>query len=521
MRMMRLAQMLLLAVTAAALSARPAVGQEIFKTSRTEVDLSTYDNVFDCLAAVNRVLSELQTKEFHATQVWRDTLPLDPDELWEPMPAAVGETARKCLESAGEHAASAPIAAWRHAANLYLHAGMVDSARAVVERRLNAVEPDSADQLIPLFTQVLYLFYGRGLGGGPGTKPPLPEVAEEIVLSHVGRLPTLDGRLQVYMQMMVTSGEQVDAESEMGARMRRLMARMSAQLDSLTQESAQGLADRGLLFDDMRMTPEKARERLEGMAGLYFGRTTMLDYLRQSTKAYDEAMRKVFSQATGHPPEAYPWPLGQPAPTLEADVWVGCEKEPCETYPRKGRVSVVVFHTPETLHRGGTREIERTLPGLLRPNALLFRPGGCAKKAIALRHLQDRFPEIDIVVVSRTLGHYHYAKEGITPEREAELLWKCFKENGLKHVVVAMAKTPGWRLPEPDGRLARLPDHNWMEYSFGGIWTDNDRKQHGSDLIVDQDGYVLNAFARHVERFTEHAFAEIIEVLLEREKAKT
>src|SRR5690606_13036506 len=100
-----------------------------------------------------------------------------------------------------------------------------------------------------------------------------PEVAEEIVLSHVGRLPTLDGRLQVYMQMMVTSGEQVDAESEMGARMRRLMARMRAQLDSLTQESAQGLADRGLLFDDMRMTPEKARERLEGMAGLYFGRT--------------------------------------------------------------------------------------------------------------------------------------------------------------------------------------------------------------------------------------------------------
>jgi len=515
MRKTRLVSALLLA-TAALMGARPAAGQQLFKTSRAQVDLSTYTNIFDCLSAVGRVLDELDAKEYYTTWVWKDTLPPDLDEDKRHYPPIVGETARACLKATTEDAQKVPIkTSWHVLANLYLHAGMEDSARAVVERRLAAVPQDSTEVLRQLFTDILFLFNGQGLWF-PRISPTRLEIADDIVLDNVGRLPTLDARLQVYMQMLVTGGEDFSRDNERGARARRLLARMKTQLDSITEADAQGLANRGLVYDDMRMTPEKARERLQGMSSFFLGRVARLDDLRVSTPAYSEATRKVFSQATGQPPEAYPWPLGQKAPQLEGDVWLGCEQDPCEAYPRPGRISIVAFHVPEAALRTTTRE--RVVPNLLRP---LFHEGACAERAISLRHLQERFPEIDIIIVTRTLGRYHYAKEGVTPEREAEFLLECFKSHGLNRVVISMTKTPGWRLPEPDGRWVMQPFANWTNYSFGGIWTDPDREQHGSDLIVDQEGYVLNAFVRRVYRNSEEAFAEIIKVLLEREKAKT
>ena len=515
MRKTRTVHTLLLAVVAV-VSTRPVAGQTHFQIPDIEVDLSTYTNVYDCMGAVDRVTTKLETEAFYATGTWPDTLPHDPEEGWQPFPAIVGETARTCLEATTEDAASAPLVAWRVLGSLYLHAGMDDSARAVVERRLTAAEPDSTDELSGLFTDVLFLYNAQG-AVGMGIKPPQPAAGDDIVLEHIGRMPTLDGRLQVYMQMLVTGGEDASKDNVAGERTRRLLARMKAQLDSLTEEDAQRLVDRGLINDDMRMTAEKARDRLQGMASFYVGRGLMLEEdLPVSTQAYAEAMRGAFSQASGEPPEAYPWPMGQEAPRLEGDIWLGCEQDPCEAYPRRGRVSVVAFHTPEANSR--RRVKERPLPDVLSP---LSPEGGCAERAIALRHLQDRFPDIDIIVVARTWGNYHYAKEGITAEREAQLVRECFTSRGLDRVVLSMTKTPGWRLPEPDGRLPAQPTANWTNYSFGGIWKDHDRAQHGSDLIVDQDGNVINAFARRVARWSEEMFAEVIKVLLEREKAGT
>lgn len=517
MRITRTVQAVLLAVATVA-SVRPATGQTHFELADVEVDLSTYTNFHDCLGAVDRVVMQLNAEAFITTGTWPDTLPHDRAEARQPFPAIVGETSRTCLEATAEDAAAAPVTSWRVLANLYLHAGSEDSARAVVERRLAAVEPDSTNELNDLFTQIQLLYHGRGAGiGWTGVRPPVPAPGDDIVLSHIDLMPTLDRRLQVYMQMLITGGEGPCVDTAAGERARRLLARMSAQMDSLSDDDAQRMADRGLINDDMRMTVEKARDRLAGMSSFFVGRCLMLkEQLPVSTPAYSDAIRGAFSQASGEPPEAYPWPLGQEAPRLEGDVWLGCEEDPCEAYPRPGRVSIVAFHTPEAGTR--TRVRERVLPDLLSP---LVAEGGCAERAASLRHLQDRFPEIDIIVVARTWGTYHYAKEGITPESEAERLRECFTSHGLDRVILTMTETPGWRLPEPDGRLPAQPAANWTNYSFGAIWSDPDREQHGSDVIVDQDGYVLNAFVRRVERYSEEMFAEVIEVLLERGEAGT
>jgi len=510
MQKMRTVWTLLLVVTAAMASASPAAGQQFFETSKVEVDISRYTSVFDCMAAVDRVAKTLRAEEFHATGVWADTMPYDPNARLQPWPAAVGETARTCVTSTAADADTAGVDVWDILANLYLHAGMEDSARAVVERRLAAVEPDSTEELRGLLTDVLFLFNGHGVG--TGIKPSRLEIGDDIVLDHIGRLPNLETRLNVYMQMVVTGGEDVSGDNEMAARTRRNLARMRAQLDSLTQRDVDRMVEQGGMV--VGLTTEDVVNRLEGLGDYFYGLRFRLDSLRVSTEAYARATRNVWSRAYAQPPEAYDRPAGKRAPRLEGDVWLGCEQDPCESYPRPGRVSLVVFHTPETTR---SRARERALPGMFSPG------GGCVERAVPLRRLQDRFPELDIVVVARTWGHYSYVKKGVTPEREAELMYECFKSHGLDRVVVTMTETPGWRLPDPDGRWVEQPMANWTNYSFGGIWPDNDRMVHGSDLIVDQEGDVIHAVVAGRVRagWVEELFAEIIQILLEREKGTT
>jgi len=507
-------RVLLLLVTATAVSASPAAGQtRLFEASRAIADVSTYTSVYDCMAAVDRVRKALEVEEFRTTGVWADTMPYDPDTRMRPWPPAVGETARKCLLATAEDAASAPLGAWKLVANLYLHAGMEDSARAVVERRLDAVEPDSAQELKALFTELLFLYNGEG-ARWTEIRPTRLALADEIVLSYVGKLSDPIDRFVVYRQMAITGKADLTDDSEAGVRTRRIVTLLKAQLDSLTDGELQRWAEEN---GAVGVSGAEMRKRIEALGATYFGRNAMLDSLRVSTEAYSKIVRETETAAWGQPPESYSYPIGQRAPRLEGDIWLGCEQDPCEAYPRPGRVSLVAFHTPEV---AATRKNEPILPSLVSPEV------GCAVRAVPLRRLQERFPELDIIIVTRTTGRYAYVKDGTTPEREAELLLECFKSHGLERVVVTMTKTSGWRLPEPDGRWVGQPTANWTNYSFGGIWRDADRSRQGSDLLVDQDGYVIHTGAGLARGgagagWQEEWFAEIIEILLEREKAKT
>lgn len=514
---MNMVRALLLLVTASTVGASPAAGQtRLFEASRAKADVSTYTSVYDCMAAVDRVRKALEVEEFRTTGVWADTMPYDPDTRMRPWPPAVVETARKCLLATAEDAASAPRDAWKLVANLYLHAGMEDSARAVVERRLDAVDPDSAQELKNLFTSLLFVFNGEG-GKWTGVKPSRLDLADEIVQSYVGKLSDPIDRFVVYRQMAITGSADITEDSEAGARTRRNVALLKAQLDSLNDSALQRMAeDNGAVS----ITGSELRKMFDALGTVFFGRKAMLDSLRVSTEAYSRVVRETSTAVFLQPPESYGRPLGQRAPRLEGDIWLGCEQDPCETYPRAGRVSLVAFHTPEVSVTRSPTSDEPVLPSLFGPEV------GCAVRAVPLRRLQERFPELDIIIVTRTTGRYAYVKDGTTPEREAELLLECFKSHGLERVVVTMTKTSGWRLPEPDGRWVGQPTANWTNYSFGGIWSDIDRSQQGSDLLVDQDGYVIHTGAGLArggegEGWREEWFAEIIEILLEREKAKT
>jgi len=501
MRFMRTTKMMpafLLAVAGAMLNARPVTGQELFEWPDTAVDISTYKTVEECSAAVGRVRSQIKVREYHATHIDRDTIPDDLGSAKSPLPSAVVETVRACLNAASAHVDTVGVDAWDLLAPLYLIIGMDDSARAVVERRLAEVELDNTEDLKRAVTDVL-LLYGKN-----SPVPPKIEVGDEIILAFLDKIPDFRNRFAVYMQLIVTGSDDPAMYDEMAARARRHLARFMAEYD---EAAGRELEDMSNETGRVGATSEELLAQLEAMFTFLFGKEQLRDSLRVSTAAYAKVMRETWGRASDVPPEAYMdgQPLGERAPVLEGDIWLGCEGDPCEQYPRAGRVSLVWFYTPHL------REIYDNI-----------RITNCSDYTYLLRRLSNRFPELDIVVVAQTVGRYHYVKEGMTPEREAQLIRKCLDSVGLDRAVLTMTESPGWRLPEPDGRWVDQPTANWTNYSFDGRWSGKFRNTDNA-LLIDQDGYIV-----HVGRGTiggggglERNFAELIEILLEREKAKT
>jgi len=134
----------------------------------------------------------------------------------------------------------------------------------------------------------------------------------------------------------------------------------------------------------------------------------------------------------------------------------------------------------------------------------------CAAPIYVLRRLIDRFPDLDVTLVTRTRGHFAYEKESITVEREAELVRRWLESFGVR-AVIGMTETDHWRLPNHDRRRIEEPTVNEENYSFDGApglmrnWT---------AVVVDRDGLVV--WRGVIDRATEQTFSDVLQVLFER-----
>jgi len=485
---------LLLAAVAVTVGARPAAGQvRLFELPDTVVNLSTYRTVEECDAAVARVQALDKIRQSQTTHIFPDTMPFDRDKMQRPLPPAIVETAGRCLDAISAHVDTADIATWEMLVPLYLAAGRDESARALVERRIENVEPDSTDELHRVLMQTAELL-GKG-------HPPRHELAEEIVSNHVGKLPKLMDRINVYGGLLGIAfgqaGGNLREDSEAGARARRILAMAKALLDSASPDELQRMAEEG---SDLTSTPEEIVQQLEARSMLLVGQVFRRDSLRVSTEAYAKALREVYEKGFGMKPAAL---LGQRAPRMEGDVWLGCEQDPCEPYPRPGRVTLVWFFDGCFDYMTRVHHLSAFV---------------CAERW-PMRRIHDRFPEVDIVVVMKSTGRFAYVKDGMTPEREAQFVRKWLDQFGLNRAVLTMTETQGWRLPEPDGRWAvRHETANEKNY-----WPGEMRQ---GVMLIDQDGYAVHAgtlnFNHDLHKLiNEQEFVSLIEILLEREKAKS
>ncbi len=473
-----------------------AAAQTRFAWPDTTVNIAAYNTLEECQAAVGRSLDYTASRKDLATGVWADTLPLDSLEASgsKPLPAAVVQTARRCSTRFAD-ADSVSIADFDVLLPLYLQAQWDDEARTLLERRLAAVgAKDDAERAAVLDTVFDVLLGRKGYFIGARRLA----MVEELAATQVPRISDRVKRLRIYARLGLapSSGS---ASDSLTAEVLRIAQRMAVIVDSLTPSEVDQLASDYGVFGDGIEEGGDFVQRYYAMLNMSLGKQTFLDSLRQSTAAYVKLKKDNWAQATGMRPETYQLgnPLGEHAEPIEADIWLGYDPKKGPR-PTPGRISLDVFLSNHECN-GVVAHAEQI-------------GGDCADHIAPLRRLEQRFPDLEITVVGQTYGHFLYLKEGITPEREAELTKKWLEWHGVD-APLAMNTAAHWRLPDPDSRRVSRPTANRSNYSFGKSW----KTVNTSADLIDQDGIVVHA--RQMNRWSEYEdFEELIQILLERQR---
>jgi hypothetical protein len=205
-------------------------------------------------------------------------------------------------------------------------------------------------------------------------------------------------------------------------------------------------AARRLIRLDERATPATREGGRNRVYWLFMARTLIamdsaLAALRtQGTDAYVAIRRDGWAQASGELPHAMALPIGETAPKIEADVWLG-DRQGDGPRPTKGRVSLVVFvPNPCSEH--------------------------CPKSFAAIRRIAERFPELEVTLLASTEGHVNPVLTPTVAE-EAAVLREWLVAGHRLPGALALEDARAWKLPAPDGRRIEMPTPNEEAYAFG------------------------------------------------------
>lgn len=476
-----------LAMTMSAGFAPCAAGaQARFTWPDTAVDVSRYTTVEECLAAVQRADYGQRVRD--ALTVWSDTLTEQARwRLKHATPAPVAATATRCVARFPERTAN--LDDYMMLLPLYLDAGRDSDAVALTARRLAALPSTTSRRTRGAVVDSIVEVYMTA-------RPPRLAAAETLLAqsSHGASRPE---RVKIAIAMMgqaLRIGDSVHA---------RPLARTAVALDdSLTdadrhsKEFTQwlGVSDRADLFDAMRLLD---------------GERLLLDSLRRSTAAFAALERSVWTWAAKGLGVEFPRLVGERAPAIKADFWFPSAAA-SEAWPRRGHVSLIVFIECDT----GPRPDDAHPPG----------DGPCGAEGVLLRHFAERFPTLDIVLVSHTHGFLEYLPPP-APAEEAAWMDKWVKA-WVPSATLAIGTGSFWRLPGADRRLIGQDIANDTSYTFGRRFQLKDygdpneyflQSYATQAFLVDPDGIVVDN-----EPFvygTESWLGALIDALLHRASA--
>jgi hypothetical protein len=219
-------------------------------------------------------------------------------------------------------------------------------------------------------------------------------------------------------------------------------------------------------------------------------------------------------QANANKNEPFTTALGEKAPPIVANFWfTGATATPARTTagpntdgsdpapvrPSQGKVSLVLFL------RGGCRE---DAPAFFREIVRVTQRAACWGTYAALRRFATRYPQVEITIVSHTMG---YVGESpiISPEEEAKTLQAWWLGFHRLPATLAITSTEFFRMPNTDFRRVDHAVANNVAYGF-------DRGEAGQKLafLIDADGTVLHV--NSLDRGSEEGFRELLDVVLNR-----
>jgi hypothetical protein len=472
-----------------------AAAQTLFAWPDTAVDVATYQTIEECEAVVARSFVFLASHDSLTAGVWQDTVPVDSAHRAgaPPLPEPVSATARRC---GARFATPDSISrfTFTELLPLYLQAGWDDRAHTLIERRLAAIAPGHDAERAAVLDTVFAFLLAR-------TPEPIGlrrvALVDTLTATQIPRIADRVKRLHVYLILVLAGTTDEMGLDSAAARAARLALKMQPIVDSLTPRERDQLQSQFGPFGAGLDSPDGFAQRYAALLNLALGRRALLDSLRRSTAAYVKLLEGNWTKATGmrHQPGN---PVGEVAPPIQATIWRGYD--PAKgSRPTRGRVSLVVF-----LNRDDCYQNVPTGPSELRDD--------CARRVVALRRLEQRFPDLETTVVTHSSGYYLYLKDGITPEREADLTKHWLASYGVR-AAVALAVPEAWRYPAPDARRIARPTSVETAYAFGKTKP----VANGDGYLIDQDGIVIHA--EGADRLSvDQDYSDMIQILLDRQR---
>jgi hypothetical protein len=456
------------------LLARPAPAQTRFAWPSDTGDVARFTTVEECLAATSRVRNRVEKW----APVWSDTLALTPQQAAVPLPLSVIATARRC--SARFAAQTAPVADFTPLMSLYLFAGRDADAETILHRRLAAITPTAQHERVAVLDSALQSHLDLAMGSG--FQQPIRLASAESLLVEVGRLPdslhSVAARLTPAFQFLRASKTSGDT--------------------ARTRRAAQHYLDL-----NARLTSADRRDNFYtqyGALAAYLALTTLqeaslLDSLRGGTAGYVALQRAAWAKSSGESPLALHFPIGERAPTITADFWLGTG-DASATRPTKGKVSLVVF---------------------LDYDCRFTSNGACWPGVASLHRLAQRFPALEVTVAARTHGWFS-AMAPPPPAQEAETLREWWRDFHRLPGALGVTVTDFWRLDPPDRRRIDRATPNETHYTFGRTWQID---LPNAAFLVDRDGIIVEVgqLGVHSSLATpdvEEHLARLIEILLAR-----
>jgi hypothetical protein len=365
---------------------------------------------------------------------------------------------------------------------LYLYAGWDDKAHELIDRQLAAIPADSERERLTTLQAGVETMVPRY---AVWLRPPRYALAESVVVAQAAHMKSRGMRMKALQMPLdfLTRGAEDDT-----ALARRTVARLTALGDSMTAADWDAFAeeDPTLSPQDPDSVQQRLNARLAAVMEVMFTQRDLLDSLRRSTAAYASLRRSITERMFGQTADHFRTisTIGKPVPKIDAQVWLGADS--IAHGPRRGHVTAVM----EIISPSCADDLN------------LFAL--CANRLTTLRRLTQRFPRMDVIVLSHTLGYYKYVKD-VTDSTEAALTRQMLDSWGVRGVL-AMKSTKYFRLPAPDRRRVDAPDDNADSFSA----------PYNVLTLVDQDGLVV--YSGDIERTDEDRVARLVTVLLQREQ---
>jgi hypothetical protein len=423
-----------------------------FTWPTAKLDVATYTNVDDCIAAVIRVADSVRNME----QTLPDTMPLSGDGDWatRPLVPAAGAVAKRC----GARLTSDNVSAdnFIPAMSLLLMTNRDNDADALAKKRLSAIPMSAAKDKMYILDSLVNVYLAA--------RPVRLEQADRVI-AQIEKLGT-----QVPWLMLTRDYARVLRVARLvgdTARARAIAQKIVAQPEKLSEVERRGPDFKGLVGE-------------VSLAILYLEHHRVRDSLLRSTEAYVDLAQAYWKKTLYG--EKFGIPLGEQAPRIQADWWFPPTNNDT-IRPRRGHITLISF---------------------LRSDC--YENADCMNREVTMRRLAQRFPLLDITIVAGT--HGTFGGNIRSPQEEAKLQVKLWREYYKIPATIAVENVPYWRLPDPDRRRIDQNEGNADRYRFGEKYVP------ASDILIDENGKIV--YWGNLHRESEADYAELIDILIHR-----